>query len=75
MFLHFTDEKSDNNDKQTELNDTLREWVNLNEVNKSNCSVDIADLLKRLRKTVNTNLPASSGTLLKTPWNIDLLRV
>ena len=75
MFLPFTDEESDNNDKQTELNDTLREGVNLNEVNKSNCSVDIADLLKRLRKTVNPNLPASSGTLLKTPWNIDLLRV
>ena len=35
----------------------------------------VDDLLKRLRKTVNPNLPAYSRTLLKTPRNIDLLRV
>ena len=70
-FVPSTDEESDNNDKQTELIDTLREWVNLNEVK----ATTVDDLLKRLRKTVNPNLPASSRTLLKTPRNIDLLRV
>ena len=70
-FVPFTDEESDNNDKQSELIGTLREWVNLNEVK----ATTVDDLLKRLRRTVKPNLPASSRTLLKTPRNIDLLIV
>ena len=35
----------------------------------------VDDLLKRLRRPVKPNLPASSRTLLKTPRNIDLIIV
>jgi hypothetical protein len=70
-YITSTEEESEYSDGQNEVIDTLREWVNLNEVKAS--TVD--DLLKRLRKTVNPNLPASSRTLLKTPRHIDLRRV
>lgn len=66
-----SDDESDDCDGETALIDTLREWVNTHEIKAS--AVD--DLLKRLKKTVNPNIPSSSRTLLKTPRNIDLQRI
>lgn len=66
-----SNDESDDCDEDTALIDTLREWVNTHEIKAS--AVD--DLLKRLKKTVNPNIPCSSRTLLKTPRSVDLQRI
>ena len=53
------------------LLDSLRQWANIYEV-KGNA---IDSLLKILRQNGHKNIPISSRTLLKTPRQVDLIRV